>query len=181
MSSLIQIYQLTFISTNGLINIYLWVIHFTVLFPFPMSSTIEYLTHSRRPIHTHLHGSAFCRTLSVVQALIHEQLLLTCAPRSLSTTMLWEHHTSWVRLRVTWDFTLFRTRLCVVQGLDSASAFTANLYWYLYFIASQNYFSCRYHFITPIPMSTLNDRLLIGRNPDGMSIFLPLYTSVDLL
>ena len=57
-----------------------------------MSSTIEYLTHSRRPIHAHLHGSAFCRTLSVVQALIHEQLLLTCAPRSLSTTMLWEHH-----------------------------------------------------------------------------------------
>ena len=35
--------------------------------------------------------------------------------------------------------------------------------------------------ITPISMSTLNERLLIGQNPDSMSIFLLLYTCADLL
>jgi hypothetical protein len=30
-------------------------------------------------------------------------------------------------------------------------------------------------------MSTLNERLLIGRNPDGMFTFLPLYTYAYLL
>jgi hypothetical protein len=30
-------------------------------------------------------------------------------------------------------------------------------------------------------MSTLNERLLVNRNPDGMSKFLPLYTCANLL
>ena len=37
------------------------------------------------------------------------------------------HLTAWVRLRVTWDFTSSRTRLCVVQGLDSVSALHCQL------------------------------------------------------
>src|ERR1700678_3395651 len=39
-----------------------------------------------------LHGSALRWILSVAQSLIHEHPLLACAPRSLSTTMPWEHH-----------------------------------------------------------------------------------------
>lgn len=35
--------------------------------------------------------------------------------------------------------------------------------------------------ITPISMSTLNERLLIGQNPHSTFTFLPLYTCADLL
>jgi hypothetical protein len=83
--------------------------------------------------------------------------------------MPWERHgntTTWVRLRVAWDFRQFRTRLCVVQGLDSASTSHCQLcHWHIYYpvkIFLDNT-------ITPIPMSTLNETLLIGWNPDGMS------------